>query len=330
MYSLIKKILFLFDPETSHALALKSLQLAYKLNLIKFFSKKNSQPIQLMGLHFPNRIGLAAGLDKNADYIEALAALGFGFIEIGTVTPKPQSGNPRPRLFRLPKEEAIINRMGFNSKGADDVARKLATTTYRGILGINIGKNRDTPNEKAVDDYVFCMQTLWPFASYFTINISSPNTEGLRDLQLSAALTNLLGALKKEQANIFNRHKKYIPLTVKISPDLSSEELDTLANTLLQHKIDGVIATNTTIHRDGIEQSAYAAEIGGLSGNPLQLRSTQTINQLKIILQNKIPIIAAGGVMDKESAQEKIIAGAQLLQVYTGFIYHGPKIIEII
>jgi len=280
-----------------------------------------------MGLSFPHPIGLAAGLDKNADYIDALATLGFSFIEIGTVTPKPQIGHSRPRLFRLPKQDAIINRMGFNNKGIDYVIRQLEKTSYRGILGINIGKNKDTPVEQAVDDYLLGFRRLWKYASYITLNISSPNTPGLRDLQQVDRLITLLTALKKEQHIIAKSHR-YIPLVVKISPDLSNIELRDLANILLQQQIDGVIATNTTIHREDIKNSPFAKEVGGLSGRPLQARSTQVIKQLHQLLQDKIPIIASGGVIDATAVQEKLNAGASLVQVYTGFIYQGPKIIQ--
>lgn len=325
MYSFIKKLLFQLDPEISHHLALMSLQLAYRL---RFKTKMATKPSILMGLNFPHRIGLAAGLDKNADYVDALASLGFGFIEVGTVTPKPQMGNPRPRLFRLTQEEAIINRMGFNNKGMDHVAAGLEKTRYRGILGINIGKNRDTPIEKATEDYLTCFRALWKYASYITINISSPNTPGLRDLQQSHWLSELLHALKQEQKMIYESHQKYIPLVVKVSPDLLPQELEDLAHQLLEHQIDGVIATNTSTHREGVEHSSYAKEPGGLSGRPLHLRSTEMIRQLRRLLQDKLPIIASGGVMDVDTTQEKLNAGASLVQLYTGFIYHGPHLIK--
>ncbi|MBV9576884.1 MAG: quinone-dependent dihydroorotate dehydrogenase [Gammaproteobacteria bacterium] len=326
-YSLIKKTLFQLDPESSHTIALQSLSSLYRLGLLRGKSLP-SQTRQIFGLTFPNPIGLAAGLDKNGEYIDTLAALGFGFIEIGTVTPKPQAGNARPRLFRLTKQEAIINRMGFNNKGIEYVIKQLENTRYRGILGINIGKNRDTSADKAIDDYLIGFQQLWKFASYITINISSPNTPGLRDLQQAALLPPLLAALKKEQQHIFATKQKYVPLVVKISPDLSREEVHELAVILIEQQIDGVIATNTTIHRDGVENSPYAQESGGLSGQPLQARSTLIIQELHEIVKNKIPIIASGGVMNAAAAQEKIKAGAVLLQLYTGFIYHGPELIK--
>jgi dihydroorotate dehydrogenase len=328
MYSFIRKCLFSLDPEKAHYLTLNALQIAYQLGLIGLITKTVSSPQTVMGLTFPNRVGLAAGLDKNADYIETLSALGFGFIEIGTVTPKPQEGNPRPRLFRLANETAIINRLGFNSKGIDYVVKKLEKMRYQGILGINIGKNRDTPNEKAIEDYVIGFQRFWKYASYITINISSPNTQGLRDLQKSDSLSALLIALKHEQKAIQTRYNKYVPLVVKISPDLSEQELNEVAEILLEQQVDGVIATNTTVHREGIEQSFYKHEIGGLSGLPLQNRSTAIIKQLHTLLQNKIPIIGVGGIVDKTSGREKFAAGASLIQIYTGLIYAGPGLIS--
>lgn len=328
MYSLLKKFLFLLDPEFAHYIVLQSLSAAKRYGLLNLKAKITPNPISIMGLTFPNPIGLAAGFDKNADYIDGLAALGFGFIEIGTVTPKPQIGNPKPRLFRLTKQEAIINRMGFNNNGIEHVIRQLEKTNYRGILGINIGKNKNTSLENAVDDYLLGYRAFWKFASYITINISSPNTPGLRELQQEDLLSHLLRVLKQEQKTILLKHQKYTPLVVKISPDLSESELHSIAHVLLKEKIDGVIATNTTLHRDGVAVSPLAKEIGGLSGKPLQARSTHIINKLNVILQNNIPIIASGGVMDEKSAQEKFQAGAKLLQVYSGLIYSGPGIIK--
>jgi dihydroorotate dehydrogenase len=329
MYALIRPLLFHLDPERAHAIALKSLQLSYQLGLTNFLpSAPQSRPTKLFGLTFPNIIGVAAGLDKNAEYIDALATLGFGFIEVGSVTPKPQPGNPRPRLFRLTKQEAIINRMGFNSKGLDYVTEQLEKTRYKGILGINIAKNRTTSNDDAVIDYLAGFRRLWKYASYITINISSPNTPGLRDLQQADYLKQLLSALKNEQTTIAREQKKYVPLVVKISPDMPIDGLNEVATILLEQKIDGVIATNTTLQREGVEQSPYATEVGGLSGKPLQILSTETISQLHSQLQGRIPIIASGGIMDKKSGQEKLNAGASLLQVYTGFIYKGPALIR--
>lgn len=328
LYSILRKILFSFDPEQSHYLSLKSLKIINQLGLSPLFAQDYAKPCEVFGLIFPNPVGLAAGLDKNADYVDALAALGFGFIEIGTVTPKPQEGNSKPRLFRLAKEEAIINRMGFNNKGVDYVAHRLEQTKYKGILGVNIGKNKDTPLEYAIDDYLIGMRKLWKFASYITINISSPNTPGLRDLQQGDALSHLLSRLKQEQFDIHTKHQKYVPLVVKIAPDMTAPELEHMADALLQNQIDGVIATNTTLSRNGVENSPFATETGGLSGKPLTLLSTQVVRRLHELLQDNIPIIASGGVMNAESAQEKFAAGAKLVQVYSGFIYRGPEIIR--
>lgn len=330
MYQFLKKILFSFDPEKSHHLALRSLQLAYQIKLLPYFinAKIPPNPRPLMGLSFSHPVGLAAGLDKNADYVDALAALGFSFIEIGTVTPKPQEGNPQPRLFRLTKQEAIINRMGFNSKGMDYVSNRLAVKRYNGILGVNIGKNKETPIERATDDYITLFRKLWPYASYITINISSPNTAGLRDLQQENKLNDLLSAMKQEQRTLELSQKKYLPLVVKISPDLTEEELRHLANVISAQQIDGVIATNTTLSRQGVEDSPYAKEAGGLSGKPLTMLSTNIIQSLRSLLPASIPIIASGGVMDEISAKEKLNAGADLLQIYTGFIYSGSGLIK--
>lgn len=321
-YSLFKKIIFQCSPEASHYLTLEGLRLANLVGLTRFYPKISSHQ-SLMGIDFPNSVGLAAGLDKNGDYIEALASLGFGFIEIGTVTPKPQTGNPLPRLFRLIKEEALINRLGFNNKGLDYVVERLTKTRYKGILGVNVGKNRDTPIEKGVDDYALGFRRVAPFASYVTINISSPNTPGLRDLQHGDLLQTLLRTLKHEQA----QQKKYVPLVVKIAPDLEEDEIKDLASILLAEKIDGVIATNTTVSREGVEDSEYKKEIGGLSGKPLFSRSTDILKKLHALLQDKIPIIGCGGISSVDDAKAKMEAGASLVQLYTGLIYQGPSLI---
>lgn len=327
MYNIMKKILFSLNPETAHAVALSSLKLAHQLGFSHFNPAIPSKPKTIMGLNFPNCVGLAAGFDKNGDYIDALSSLGFGFIEIGTVTPKPQQGNPKPRLFRLNEQEAIINRMGFNNKGIDHVVAQLEKKSYNGILGINIGKNKDTPLELAIEDYLIGFRAFWKYASYITINISSPNTPGLRDLQQEDLLSKLLCVLKQEQHSVYLNHHKYVPLAVKISPDLSEDGLHSVANVFLKEKIDAVIATNTTLSRDGIKNAKYANEAGGLSGKPLEAKSTQVIAQLHSILKNQIPIIASGGVMDEHSAEEKFNAGAKLIQIYSGFIYSGPGLI---
>jgi dihydroorotate dehydrogenase len=327
-YELLKKILFLFEPEKAHALALKSLSI---LNQIKLTSLLPSMVIakqEIMGLHFPNRVGLAAGLDKNGDYIDALGALGFGFIEVGTVTPLAQAGNPLPRLFRLPQQEAIINRMGFNNKGVDYLVERLKKTTYQGILGVNIGKGKETPIEHALDDYLYALDRVLPFAKYVTINISSPNTENLRQLQHADLLQTLLRNLKKTQASFFQTHHKYVPLVVKVAPDLSPGEINDMAAIFLSEKIDGMIATNTTIHRDGLSEVPLANEKGGLSGKPLFTRSTDVLKHFHHVLGGKIPIIASGGISSVANAREKMKAGASLVQLYSGFIYHGPLFIR--
>lgn len=321
MYSFIQKILFHLPPEKAHFLALNGLKWAHRFGLLPCFSfaKVNCN---LMGLSFPNQVGIAAGLDKNGDYIETLAQLGFGFIEIGTVTPKPQIGNPKPRLFRSKQDKAIINRMGFNSKGMDYVLTRLNRTQYHGILGINIGKNKETPIDAALNDYLLLFKQFAPFASYITINISSPNTADLRNLQQKHLLNPLLSTLKNEQKNFYDQYQKYVPLVVKISPDLNKTELSELVSLLIAHKIDGVIATNTTLSRIGVTKADFAKEQGGLSGAPLNEKSTTLIQTLAALLPPSIPIIASGGVMDKKSIQEKLTAGAKLAQVYSGLIFN--------
>lgn len=329
MYGIIKKFLFQFPPEKAHQIALNSLQTINRFGLSPLlFPRIPSHPLQCMGLSFPNPVGLSAGLDRNGDYIDALASLGFGFIEIGTVLPKAQDGNPIPRIFRLEKDEALFNRVGFASKGLDYVVQQLEKIKYKGILGINIGKNKDTPNEKAIDDYALCFDALSRYASYITINLSSPNTPGLRDLLAIDALIPLLQKLKEQQQKIVAREKKYIPLVIKISPDLSNEAVLALASVLLQEKIDGVIASNTTLDREHLTQQDLAQGSGGISGKPLQKRNLEVIKILFWVLHNRIPIIASGGIMDRDSARAAIDAGAVLLQIYTGFIYHGPSLIR--
>ena len=277
-----------------------------------------------MGLKFKNPIGVAAGLDKNGDYIDALAKLGFGFIEIGTITPKPQAGNPKPRLFRLPQSRAIINRMGFNNKGIDVLIANVKKARYKGILGINIGKNASTPIENALDDYLICLQKSYPYASYITINISSPNTVGLRDLQHGEFLNHLLSGLKAEQTRLSDQYGRYVPLLVKVSPDLDHAEIHDLAATILRHQIDGVIATNTTISRETVNSQ----ETGGLSGAPLTTLSTSALHVLHQSLQGKVPLIGVGGIMNAQDAQAKFDAGADLIQLYTGLIYNGPFLLK--
>jgi dihydroorotate dehydrogenase len=280
-----------------------------------------------MGLNFKNPLGLAAGLDKNGDYIDALAALGFGFVEIGTVTPRPQPGNPKPRLFRVPEHQAIINRMGFNNLGVDHLIAQVKKCQYQGILGINIGKNFDTPIEAATEDYLIGLRKSYDVASYITINISSPNTKNLRQLQQGDEIKKLLSALKEEQLSLQKQYDKYVPLVVKIAPDLSDDEIAHIGGLLLEFAIDGVIATNTTIDREMIKNHPLANEAGGLSGAPVKEKSTYVVTQLAQVLNGKLPIIAAGGILTAADAQEKLAAGASLVQIYSGLIYQGQQLI---
>lgn len=328
MYNLLRNILFKFDAEASHELSLDMLGAAKRLGLLGIFAPKvPAQPVEMLGLTFPNPVGLAAGLDKNGDYIDALGSLGFGFIEIGTITPRPQPGNPQPRLFRLPEHQAIINRMGFNNKGVDHLVEQVKKSKYTGVLGINIGKNFDTSVEDANQDYLVCLEKVYQHADYVTVNISSPNTPGLRTLQFGESLTSLLTELKAAQLKLEKEHQQYTPILVKIAPDMSEEETQLVAQTLIDTQMDGVIATNTTLERDAVAGHKHASEAGGLSGLPVQQGSLQVLKWLSEALQGKMPIIGVGGIVDGESAAEKIKAGADLVQVYSGFIYEGPKLI---
>lgn len=328
-YSAIRKVLFQLDAEAAHELTIKGLKSTGASPLNAFY-KQNVQekPVQVMGLHFPNPCGLAAGLDKNGECIPAFAAMGFGFVEVGTVTPRPQPGNDKPRIFRLPEANAIINRMGFNNKGVDYLVEQVRKAKFRGVLGINIGKNKDTPEEKAVDDYIHCMKKVYNHASYITVNISSPNTPGLRALQYGDALDSLLAALKAEQTALAKQYDKYVPLAVKIAPDLNEEEINSIAQCLIANNIDGVIATNTTLSREGVENLEHGGEQGGLSGQPVKSKSTEVIRLLAKALDDKLPIIGVGGITSGQDAKEKIEAGAKLVQVYSGFIYEGPPLIK--
>jgi dihydroorotate dehydrogenase len=321
--------LFRLPTETSHSLSLGLLQTLYRTGLNRIiFPPVKRKPVTVMGINFPNAVGLAAGMDKNGDYIEGLASLGFGFIEIGTVTPQPQTGNAAPRMFRLPQHEAIINRMGFNNKGCDYVEKNLQQTRYKGVLGVNIGKHATTPLEKAHEDYLHVFQRLAPYASYITLNISSPNTQSLRELQHGDLLSILLHTMKNAQQELLANQQKYVPLVVKIAPDLTDEELHAISKIIKAEGIDGVIATNTTVKRNAIENSDYASEAGGLSGKPLTDLSTQIIAKLHTLLEDQIPIIASGGVCSGEDASQKIAAGAVLVQLYTGLIYKGPMLVN--
>ncbi len=326
-YNLLRPALFSLDPETAHDATLTSLNTAYCLGLSRLIPQPAPDPRTVMGITFPNPVGLAAGLDKNGECINGLAALGFGFIEIGTVTPRAQPGNPRPRLFRIPEAQAIINRMGFNNHGVDALLENVKRAQFKGVLGINIGKNADTPIEKAADDYLIGLRKVYPCASYVAINISSPNTRNLRQLQGGDELDALLGQLKTEQEKLAQQHGKYVPLAVKIAPDLDAEQIKQIAALLIQHRIDGVIATNTTLARDGVENLPHGNETGGLSGAPVREISTAVIRQLAAELQGALPIIGVGGILSGKDAREKMQAGAALVQLYSGLIYRGQALV---
>ncbi|SEJ72696.1 dihydroorotate oxidase A [Pseudomonas linyingensis] len=328
MYALARELLFKLNPETSHELAVDLIGAGGRLGLNRLVCQTPRLPVTVMGLEFPNPVGLAAGLDKNGDAIDGFAQLGFGFIEIGTVTPRPQPGNPKPRLFRLPQAEAIINRMGFNNQGVDHLLERVKAAKYRGVLGINIGKNFDTPVERAVDDYLLCLDKVYAHASYVTVNVSSPNTPGLRSLQFGDSLKQLLEALRVRQEELTVRHGRRVPLAIKIAPDMSDEETVLVARALLDTGMDAVIATNTTLGREGVEGLAHADEAGGLSGAPVRDKSTHTVRILAGELAGKLPIIAVGGITEGVHATEKMAAGASLVQIYSGFIYKGPALIR--
>ncbi len=329
LYKLLRTLMFQLDAEKAHHLGLKGLNILEMSGLSSImYPKEPVTPVNVMGLKFSNPVGLAAGLDKNGDYIEALAAVGFGFVEIGTVTPRPQEGNPKPRLFRLPEAQAIINRMGFNNLGVEHLIEQVKVAQTDAIIGINIGKNFDTPVEKAVDDYLIGLKKVYSYADYVTINISSPNTPGLRTLQFGESLNQLLGALKEEQAKLQQQHGRYVPMAVKVAPDLSVEEVEELAQAFNQFEIDAVIATNTTMSREGVDGLLHGDEAGGLSGQPVFEKSTEIVSQFRKSLVENLPIIAAGGIMSGDDAVKKLNAGADLVQIYSGFIYQGPKLIS--
>lgn len=327
LYSLLRPLLFSLDAETAHRITFSAIEKICQLGLLAD-GPITCQSRKVMGLDFPNPVGVAAGLDKNGEYLQSLAALGFGFIEIGTVTPRPQPGNPQPRLFRIPQANAIINRLGFNNQGVDKLVANVRDANYHGILGINIGKNFDTPMEQAANDYLTCLIKVYRYADYVAVNISSPNTPHLRQLQNVDELDKLLDVLKSKQQELADTHAKYIPLAVKIAPDLEPPQIESIAALLMKHQIDGVIATNTTLSRAGVETLPHACETGGLSGAPLTQRSTAVIRQLHVMLQGAIPIIAAGGIMCAADAREKIDAGASLVQIYSGLIYRGPRLVR--
>ncbi len=329
LYTLLRPLFFRLEAENAHHLTLGALNTLNKLGVARLFAPRlPCAPRTVMGIAFPNPVGLAAGLDKNGAYIDALAALGFGFIEIGTVTPRPQPGNPKPRLFRLPRAQAIINRMGFNNAGVDALIENVKRARFKGVLGINIGKNFDTPIEHAVDDYLICLRKVYPYASYITANISSPNTKDLRQLQGASELDKLLAALKQEQARLAEAHGRYVPVVLKIAPDLDADQVAAIAALLLKYRIDGVIATNTTVSREGVQGLPHAEEAGGLSGAPVREKSTQVVRQLAQALQGRLPIIGAGGILSGADAAEKLDAGAALVQLYSGLIYRGPALVK--
>ena len=325
LYELARPLLFSLDPESAHNFTLQSLHLAGKL--LPAGQPHAADPVEVMGLQFPNRIGLAAGLDKNGEALDGLARLGFGFIEIGTITPRPQPGNPRPRMFRLPEVRGIINRMGFNNHGVDALIAHVRAAKFRGILGINIGKNFDTPIEHAADDYLACLEKVYALASYVTVNISSPNTKNLRQLQGESELDDLLGRLKAAQTRLADTHGRYVPMTLKISPDLEDAQLTNIADALRRHRIDAVIATNTTVARDQVQGIRHGNEQGGLSGAPVFEASTTVVRKLAQALGDELPIIAAGGVLEGTQARAKLDAGAKLVQLYSGLIYRGPELV---
>lgn len=332
LYALTRPLLFTLDPETAHNLALPALKRAAALGLTTLVGKPAPDPRTVMGVTFPNPVGLAAGLDKDGAYIDGLAALGFGFIEVGTVTPRAQPGNPKPRIFRLPQANAVINRMGFNNGGVDAfVANVQASKFYRdkkGVLGLNIGKNADTPIERAADDYLHCLEKVYPYASYVTVNISSPNTKNLRQLQGGSELDGLLSQLKDAQHRLADKHKRYVPIALKIAPDVDGEQVKSIAGALLRHQMDAVIATNTTITRDAVKGLPHAEETGGLSGAPVFDMSNTVIRALKTELGEALPIIGVGGILSGDDAKAKFEAGASLVQLYTGLIYRGPALVK--
>lgn len=328
MYKITRNLMFKLSPETSHDLSIDLLGLSGRLGLSKLCRKPAGLPRNVMGIDFPNPVGLAAGLDKNGDAILGLAGLGFGFIEIGTITPRPQPGNPKPRIFRLPAAQGIINRMGFNNLGVEHLLQRVQNANFGGVLGINIGKNFDTPVERAVDDYLYCLDKVYPHASYITVNISSPNTPGLRSLQFGDSLKELLSALQSRQEDLTAEHGVRKPIAVKIAPDMTDEEIEQVAGIIVECGMDGVIATNTTLSREGVEGMLHADEAGGLSGAPVREQSTHVIRVLAESLQGRLPIIGVGGITEGAHAAEKIEAGASLVQLYSGFIYRGPALIR--
>jgi dihydroorotate dehydrogenase len=328
LYRLARPVLFALEPERAHRATFQALETVRKLRLAAMLAPPRVEaPRRVMGLDFPNPVGLAAGMDKNGEHVDALAALGFGFLEVGTVTPRPQPGNPPPRLFRLSRAQALINRMGFNNLGVEQLLFNLRRTRYRGILGVNIGKNFDTPIERAVDDYLYCMRKVYSVASYVAVNISSPNTRDLRSLQQSAELERLLGALAEEREKLAARSGRRVPLAVKIAPDLDEASIQAIAALLIAHGVDAAIATNTTVSRDGVAGLPDSTQSGGLSGAPLRAQATAVLRQLAEAAQGRLALIGVGGILSADDAREKFRAGASLVQLYTGLIYRGPRLI---
>ncbi len=328
LYRLAQPLLFALDAERAHELGLKAIELAYRSGLNPLLATRPQPlPTRVFGIDFPNPVGLAAGLDKNAAHIDALGSLGFGFIEVGTITPRPQPGNAKPRMFRLPDRQAVINRLGFNNQGVDALVRNIECSRFQGVLGINIGRNKDTPNQRAVDDYLACLQRVYPLATYITVNISSPNTEGLRDLQEEKALARFIGTLREAQERLAGVHGKRKPMLLKIAPDLTMNEMDGIAEVLLASGIDGLICTNTTIDRHVIAGHPLASEAGGLSGRPLMARSTEVQRGMHERIGARVPIVGVGGILSGVDAAAKFDAGAQLVQFYSGMIYRGPELI---
>jgi dihydroorotate dehydrogenase len=328
LYDLARKVLFAADPETAHEWTLEGLRLGHRLGATRLLCKVKNQPVSCMGLEFPNPVGVAPGLDKNGDCFEALGDLGFGFVEIGTVTPRPQAGNPKPRVFRLTGAQAMINRLGFNNKGVDHLVKQVRRHRFKGILGINIGKNFDTPIENAADDYLHCLEKVYPYADYITVNISSPNTKNLRDLQGEDELDLLLGTLSRRRSELSDEYDRYVPMALKVAPDLESDAIPVIAQVVAQHRMDAVIATNTTISREGVEGMKHAEEGGGLSGAPLKARADQVLAALRAVLPPEIAMIGVGGITSGKDAVDKLDLGADLVQFYTGMVYRGPELLS--
>ena len=327
LYALARPLLFALDPETAHSLTLELADAPLRFGLLRI-ARVPGAPVRAMGIDFPNPVGLAAGLDKSGAHVDALAKLGFGFIEVGTVTPRPQPGNPKPRLFRLPAAQALVNRMGFNSVGLDAFMENLGRASWRGVLGINIGKNADTPIARAADDYAACLERVYAHASYVAVNVSSPNTKDLRELQEDRALDALLGRLAQLRQRLADRHGRRVPLALKIAPDLEAAQVQAIADAVRRHGIEAVIATNTSVSREGVEGLRHAEEAGGLSGAPIRERATATLAALASALKGEAVLIGVGGILRGADAAEKLDAGATLVQLYTGLVYRGPDLVS--